>query len=196
MLRTFSLAAIAAVALSAPATTALAQGDDAALAAFEKVCWAGAGDYLGTVGAANADGWKDSSVISDTPAGLSITDKTAREKSAGGATLTLLVTRGLQHTAKSGDFAVMTCKLSANKAVGGMMADSKAWMGGAAADNTPPDPTFAVYYVANGGATPSHIGLAGTQGAMNTSGAFGVLKFQSDSDSATFVYQVFSKPKA
>jgi hypothetical protein len=195
MIRTFSLAAIAAFALSAPATTALAQGDDAALSAFEKICWGGGGDYLGTIKAANGDGWQDSSVIADTPAGVSITGKTAREKASGGATLTLLVTQGLQHT-KTGDFNLVTCKLSSNKPVGGMMADSKAWMGGVAADNTPPDPTFAVYYVSTGQGSPTHIGPGGVQSTMDATGAFGVLKFQSDSDSATFVYQVYSKPKA
>lgn len=189
MIRFLSLAA-AVAALSLP-VAAFAQGPDPAFDSFQKICWGAGGDYLGAVKAADADGWHDTQVIAPTENGVSITDKAAREKAAGSETLTILVTRGLQHT-KTGDFKVDTCKLSVNKSDAGLIGEGKTWLSGAAQDNAA-DPNFSVYYVKLGGSAPSHIGPGGAQSAMDTGGGFGVLKFQSDSDGGILVYQVYSK---
>jgi hypothetical protein len=192
MIRILSLAAaVAALAAPISASAADAGGPDPAFDAFQKICWGAGGDYLGAVKSADADGWHDTQVIAPTDNGVSITDKAAREKPAGSVTLTLLVTRGLQHT-KTGDFKVDTCKLSVNKADAGLIGEGKSWLSGAAQDNAA-DPNFSVYYVKLGSGAPSHIGPGGAQSAMDTGGGFGVLKFQSDSDGSIIVYQVYSK---
>ncbi|HEY1752280.1 MAG TPA: hypothetical protein VGG29_13555 [Caulobacteraceae bacterium] len=189
MIRILSLAA-AAAALAVPVTS-FAQGGDPAFGAFQKICWSANGDYVGAVKAADADGWKDTQVIAPTEAGVSLTDKAAREKPAGSETMTLLVTRGLQHT-KGGDFKVDTCKLTVNKADAGLIDAGKAWLGGVDQDNKA-DKTLAVYYVKLGGASPEHVGAAGVQAAMDKGGGFGVLKFQADSDAGILVFQAYTK---
>lgn len=191
MQRLLPLAACAAM-LAVPMTVAAQGPGDPALDAFQKVCWSNGGDYMATLKTAQDDGWTDTAVTGEDAGPVSITDKAAKAKFANGANLTLLVTRGLQHT-KSGDVKVATCKLTVSKADAALIGEGKSWLGGATPDNSPPDPTLAVYYVklAPGG-SPSHLSQADLGPALN-SGGFAVLKFQQDSDAGILVYTAYSK---
>jgi hypothetical protein len=189
MKRLLSLAASAAM-LAAPMSVVHAQGPaDPAFDAFQKVCWSTGGDYLAALKAADADGWTDTAVVADAQSPVSVTDKAARAKFAAGANLTLLVSRGLQHT-KGGDFKVDTCKLTVAKPDAALIGEGKAWLGGAAPDSG--DPTLAVYYVKLAPGSPSHVAQSALNDAM-AAGGFVVLKFQQDSDAGIMVYQAYSK---
>ena len=190
MKRLLSLAASAAM-LAAPMSVAHAQGGDPAFDAFQKVCWATGGDYLAALKAADGDGWTETAVADDTQSPFTVTDKAARGKfAAGGGNLTLLVSRGIQHT-KGGDVKVDTCKLTVSKPDAALIGEGKSWLGGVAPDAAP-DPTLAVYYAKLASGSPSHI----TQAALNdalAAGGFVVLKFQQDSDAGIMVYTAYSK---
>jgi hypothetical protein len=188
MKRLLSLAASAAM-LAVPMSVAHAQGADPAFDAFQKICWGTNGDYLGAIKAADADGWTEASVVAETAGPVSITDKAARAKVVGSQNLTLLVTRGLQHT-KGGDVKVDTCKLTASKPDAALIGEGKTWLGGAAPDSG--DATLAVYYAKLAPGAPAHVASTGLTDALNA-GGFVVLKFQQDSDAAIMVYQAFSK---
>jgi hypothetical protein len=189
MKRLLSLAASAAM-LAVPLSAAHAQAADPAFDEFQKICWGTNGDYLAAIKAADASGWGEASVVADTAGPVSITDKAARAKAVGGLNLTLLVTRGLQHT-KGGDYKVDTCKLTVNKADAALLGEGKAWFGGLAPD-AQPEPTLAVYYAKLAAGPPAHIGQAALNDAMGA-GGFVILKFQQDSDAAILVYQAYSK---
>jgi hypothetical protein len=189
MKRLLSLAASAAM-LAVPMSVAQAQGADPAFDAFQKICWGTNGDYLGAIKAADAEGWTEASVVADTAGPISITDKAARAKAMGGQNLTLLVTRGLQHT-KAGDVKVDTCKLTASKPDAALMGEGKSWFGGLAPD-AQPEPSLAIYYAKLAPGAPAHVASAGLNDALNA-GGFVLLKFQQDSDAAIMVYQAFSK---
>jgi hypothetical protein len=190
MKRLLSLAASAAM-LAAPMSVVHAQGPaDPAFDAFQKVCWSTGGDYLAALKAADADGWTDTAVVADAQSPVSVTDKAARAKFAAGANLTLLVSRGLQHT-KGGDVKVDTCKLTVSKPDNALIGEGKDWLGGAAPDAAP-DATLAVYYVKLAAGAPSHVGQAGLNDALNA-GGFVVLKFQQDADAGIMVYTAYSK---
>jgi hypothetical protein len=183
MTRLLSLAAAAAV-LAVP-LSASAQGADPSLAAFKKICWDTAGDYVQALKVASGENWTDTQVVAPTDANVSITDKAARDSGSG---LTLLVTRGLRHTS-SGDVKTSTCKMTLNKADGGLVAQGKAWVG---VDPDAGDATSAVYFVKPAPGKPDHVGKDGVQAAMN-SGGFAVLKFQQDDADSILTYQVFAK---
>jgi hypothetical protein len=188
MKRLFCLAA-AAAALAVPMSVSAQAAGDPAFASFQKVCWAANGDYLASLKAAEADGWTDTQVAAADPGPVSITDKAAKSKMVDGSALTLLVTRGLQHT-KGGDVKVATCKLTVSKPDNALIGEGKSWLGGAAPDSG--DPTLAVYYVKLAAGAPNHVGSAGLNDALNA-GGFVVLKFQQDSDAGIMVYQAYSK---
>jgi hypothetical protein len=188
MKRLLSLAASAAM-LAAPMSVAHAQGADPAFDAFQKICWSSGGDYLAALKSAEADGWSETQVAAEAAGPVSITDKAARAKMIGGQSLTLLVSRGLQHT-KGGDFKVDTCKLTVAKPDAALIGEGKAWLGGAAPDSG--DPTLAVYYVKLAPGSPSHVAQSALNDAM-AAGGFVVLKFQQDSDAGIMVYQAYSK---
>jgi hypothetical protein len=183
MTRLLCFAAAAAV-LAVP-MSASAQGADPAFAAFKKICWDTAGDYVQALKVATGDNWTDTQVVAPTDASVSITDKAARDNGAG---LTLLVTRGLRHTS-SGDVKTSTCKMTLNKADGALVAEGKAWVG---VDPDGGDATSAVYFVKPGPGKPNHVGKDGVQAAMN-GGGFGVLKFQQDDSDGILTYQVYAK---
>jgi len=190
MKRLLSLAASAAILAVPMSVSAQAAGGDPAFAAFQKVCWSSGGDYMATLKAAQDDGWTDTAVVGEEPGPVSVTDKAAKAKFANGANLTLLVSRGLQHT-KSGDVKVATCKLTVSKADSALIGEGKAWVG--VAPDAAPDPTLAVYYVKlTPGGAPSHVGQADLAGALN-GGGFAVLKFQQDADAGILVYTAYSK---
>jgi hypothetical protein len=189
MKRLLSLAASAAM-LAVPVAVSAQGSGDPAFDAFQKVCWATGGDYLASLKAADADGWTETAVVADAQSPVSITDKAARAKLIGGSNLTLLVSRGIQHT-KSGDVKVDTCKLAVSKADNALIGEGKSWMGGAAPDAAP-DPTLAVYYVKLATGAPNHVAAAGLNDALNA-GGFVILKFQQDSDSGIMVYTAYSK---
>jgi hypothetical protein len=184
MTRLLCFAAAAAV-LAVP-MSASAQGADPALAAFKKICWDTAGDYVQSLQAAAGENWTDTQVVAPAEANVSITDKAARDNGAG---LTLLVTRGLRHTS-GGDFKVATCKMTLNKADADLVGAAHDWVG---VDADSGDKTSSIYFVKMGPGKPEHIGSSGTQTAMNASGGFGVLKFQQDDTDAILVYQVYAK---
>jgi len=161
---------------------------DPAFDAFQKICWSTNGDYLATLKTADADGWTEAQVVAEPAGPVSVTDKAARAKVIGSSNLTLLVSRGLQHT-KGGDFKVDTCKLAINKPDAALIGEGKSWLGGAPDSG---DPTLAVYYVKLAPGTPAHIGQSGLNDAM-AAGGFVVLKFQQDADSGIMVYQAYSK---
>ena len=190
MQRLLSLAACAAI-LAVPMSAAAQAPADPAFNAFQKVCWSSGGDYMATLKAAQDDGWTDTAVVADEQGPVSVTDKAAKAKFANGSSLTLLISRGLQHTS-TGDFKVATCKLTVSKPDGSLLGEGKSWLGGVAPDAAP-DPTMEVYYVklAPGG-SPDHIGKAGIAEALN-GGGFAVLKFQQDSDAGILVYTAYSK---
>jgi hypothetical protein len=188
MKRLLSLAA--AVAALAVPMSAAAQGADPAFASFRKVCWDTNGDYLASLKAAEADGWTDTQVVADTQGAVSVTDKAAKSKIVEGSALTLLVSRGLQHT-KGGDVKVDTCKLTVSKPDNALIGEGKSWMGGAAPDAAP-DPTLAVYYAKLANGAPNHVAAAGLNDALNA-GGFVILKFQQDADAGIMVYQAYSK---
>lgn len=183
-----SIAIAAAISALAIPISASAAGADPAFDAFQSICWNTAGDYLATIKAADADGWTNADLVADKEAGLSITDQAAREKTVGGARLTLLLSRGLRHVS-SGDIKEQTCKLSTSRANSGLVGEGKAWVGSAPDGG---DPTLAVYYVKLASGKPDHVGKDGANAAM-AAGGFGVLKFQQDSDAAIMVYQSYSK---
>src|SRR5580704_9932904 len=190
MQRLLSLAAAAAM-LAVPLSAAHAQGSgDPAFDEFQKVCWSTNGDYLAALKAADAGGWTDTAVVAEPDSAVSITDKAARAKFSGGASLTLLVSRGLQHT-KGGDVKVDTCKLTVSKPDNALIGEGKSWLGGMAPDKAP-DGTLAVYYMKLAPGAPSHVGEAGLNDALN-SGGFVVLKFQQDEDAGIMVYTAYSK---
>jgi hypothetical protein len=186
MIRSFAIAA-AACALAVPMSAAAADADPV-LASFQSICWNSAGDYLASIKAADADGWKDTDIVADAEPGLSVTDKAAREKDVAGMRYTLLVSRGLRHIS-TGDIKEQTCKLSVNKPDNALVGEGQSWVG-APADGG--DATFAVYYVKLAPGAPAHVGKDGANAAM-AAGGFGVLKFQQDSDSGILVYQSYSK---
>ena len=188
MKRLLPLAA-AAAALAIP-MCASAQGNDAAFASFQKVCWDTNGDYLASLKAAEADGWTDTQVVADAQSPVSITDKAAKSKIVNGSSLTLLVSRGLQHTS-GGDVKVDTCKLTVGRADNALIGEGKSWMGGAAPDAAP-DPTLAVYYAKLSPGAPNHVPQTGLNDALNA-GGFVILKFQQDADAGIMVYQAYSK---
>ena len=185
MIRSFAIAAVAALAVPMSAAAATA---DPAFDAFQSICWNTGGDYVAAVKAADDGGWKDTDVVVDSEPGLSVTDKAAREKAVGDARLTVLVSRGLRHIS-TGDIKEQTCKLSVNKADSALVGEGQSFVG-AAPDGG--DPTFAVYYVKLAPGAPVHVGKAGANSAM-AAGGFGVLKFQQDSSSGIIVYQSYSK---
>jgi hypothetical protein len=189
MQRLLSLAAAAAM-FAVPLSAAHAQGSsDPAFDEFQKVCWSTNGDYLAALKAADAGGWTDTAVVSEPDSAVSVTDKAARAKFSGGSSLTLLVSRGLQHT-KGGDVKVDTCKLTVSKPDNQLIGEGKSWLGGVAQDSG--DPTLAVYYVKLAPGAPSHVGQAGLNDALNA-GGFVVLKFQQDQDAGILVYTAYSK---
>ncbi|HLY78520.1 MAG TPA: hypothetical protein VKQ70_04050 [Caulobacteraceae bacterium] len=192
MIRTLAVAA-AVSALAIPATAAAAS--DQALDAFQSICWGTSGDYLAVLKAASSAGWTDTAVTGGDDEGVSITDKTAKEKAAdGGGSLTLLVSRGLRRltnptTKALTEVKVTTCKVSYSKPDSGLIAAAQSWIG------APPDggePTLAVYYVALGAGKPSDVGKAGVNTAV-FGGGLSILKFQQDSDSTILVDQSYSK---
>lgn len=185
MIRTLAIAAaVSALALPASATAA-----DAAFDAFQSICWGTGDDYVAALKAADASGWANTSVTAPDEAGISITDKAAREKSVdGGGRLTLLISRGLRHLS-TGDMKVTTCKLSYSKPDAGLIGAAKSWIGDGP-DNT--DPTMAIYYVGLGAGKPNHIGKAG-MGAALAGGGVSILKFQQDNDASIVVDQSYSK---
>jgi hypothetical protein len=186
MIRTLALAA-AVSALAAP-ITASAAGADPALDAFQSVCWSPGGDYLATVKAADADGWKDTDVVADPDTSVSITDKTAREKDTPTGRLTLLVSRGLRHTS-TGDLKVNTCKVSLNKPDTVLISDASGWIG---APQDGGDATLAAFYVKLGAGKPQHVAKADLNAAM-AAGGFTILKFQQDPSASILVYQSYAK---
>lgn len=188
MKRLLSLAA-AAAALALPMSVSAQGSGDAAFDAFQKVCWNTGGNYVAALQAAQSDGWTDTAVVADTQGPVTVTDKAAKAKLAGGSNLTLLLTRGIQHT-KGGDVKVDTCKLTISKPDDALIGEGKSWLGGAAPDGG--DPTMAVYYVKLAGGSPSHVGQAGLNDALNA-GGFVILKFQQDSDAGIMVYTAYSK---
>jgi hypothetical protein len=144
---------------------------------------------VGVLKAASAAGWTDTAVTGGDEAGVSITDKAAKEKAVdGGGRLTLLVTRGLRHMA-SGDLKVTTCKLSYTKPDPTLISGAQSWIGGAPDGG---DATLAIYYVGLAGGTPNHVGKAGMSAALS-GGGLSILKFQQDSDSTILVDQSYSK---
>jgi hypothetical protein len=185
MIRTLAIAAaVSALALPASAATA-----DVALDAFQSICWGTTDDYVAALKAAAAAGWTDTAVTGGDEAGVSITDKAAKEKSVdGGGRLTLLITRGLRHVS-TGDLKVTTCKLSFSKPDPGLIGAAQAWIGGAPDGG---DATLAVYYVGLSSGAPNHVGKAG-MGAALASGGLSILKFQQDSDAGILVDQSYSK---
>lgn len=188
-MKLLSLAA-AAAALAVPMSVSAQGGGDPAFDAFQKVCWNTGGNYMAAVQAAADDGWTDTAVVADTAGPVSITDKAAKSKLAGGSNLTLLVSRGIQHT-KGGDIKVSTCKLTISKPDNALIGEGKSWMGGAAPDAAP-DPTLAVYYAKLAAGAPNHVAQAGLNDALNA-GGFVILKFQQDSDAGIMVYTAYSK---
>jgi len=181
-----SLALAAAVgALAVPMSAAAA---DAAFDAFQTVCWAPAGDYVASVKAADADGWKETDIVADTDNTISITDKAAREKITDAGRLTLLVTRGLRKTS-TGDLKVNTCKVSINKPDTALISDASSWIG---APQDGGDPTLAAFYVKLGAGKPQHLTKADLNAAM-AAGGFTILKFQQDPSSSILVYQSYAK---
>jgi len=184
MIRSIAIAA-AVCALGAPVSAAAA---DPVFDAFQSICWDTGGDYLASVKAADASGWKDTNVVADVEAGLSVTDKAAREKQVGNQTYTVFISRGLRHIS-TGDVKEQSCKLVTNKADNALVGEGQSWIGAA------PDaggPTLAVYYVKLAPGKPDHVGKDGINAAM-AGGGFGILKFQQDSDSGIMVYQGYSK---
>ncbi|HEY1427436.1 MAG TPA: hypothetical protein VGF50_12245 [Caulobacteraceae bacterium] len=190
MKRLLSLAACAAVLAVPVSVAAQAPAADPALNAFQKVCWASGGDYMASLKAADADGWTDTAVTGEDAGGVSVTDKAAKAKLANGASLTLLVSRGLQNLKDIGQVKVVTCKLAVSKPDSGLVSESKAWLG--VAPDNPADPTLAVYYVKMAPGAPSHVSKDGLAGAIN-SGGLAILKFQQDSDGGILVYTGYSK---
>lgn len=189
-MRPHLLIAAAAAAFALPVSMAAAQGAaDPNIDAFRSICWNSAGDYVATVKAADADGWKDTQVVTNADDGVSVTDKAAREKAGQDGDMTMLVTRGLRHTKSGQDIKVDTCKLTINKPDAGLIGASQAWVG-AAPDSG--DATLAVYYVKPGAGQPDHLAASQLNAALG-SGGLGILKFQQDSDATTMVYQVYSK---
>jgi len=188
MKRLLSLAA-AVAALAVPMSASAQGGGDPALAAFQKVCWSTSGDYLASLKAAADDGWTDTQVAPEAAGPVSVTDRAAKSKVVEGTALTLLVTRGLQHT-KGGDVKVATCKLTISKPDNALIGEGKNWLG--AAPDAAPDPTLAVYYEKLANGSPSHVPATGLQDALN-SGGFVILKFQQDADAGIMVYQAYSK---
>jgi hypothetical protein len=183
-----SLALLAAVSALALPATAMAQ-TDAALAAFQSICWNTTDDYVAILKAAGDAGWTNADVTAPDEDGVSVTDKAAREKSVeGGGRLTLLVSRGLRHIS-SGDLKVTTCKISFSKGDPGLISGAQAWIG-SAPDNT--DPTLAIYYVSLASGKPNHVGKAG-MGAALSAGGLSILKFQQDSNASIMVDQSYSK---
>jgi hypothetical protein len=189
MKRLLSLAASAAM-LAVAFSVAHAQTSDPAFDEFQRVCWSTGGDYLAALKAADTGGWTETQVVAEASGPVSVTDKAARAKSAGGLNMTLLVSRGLQHT-KGGDVKVDTCKLTVSKADNALIGEGKSWFGGAAPDATP-DPTLAVYYAKLAAGSPTHVAQAGLNDALNA-GGFVILKFQQDSDAGIMVYTAYSK---
>ncbi|HEX3406279.1 MAG TPA: hypothetical protein VHS81_03495 [Caulobacteraceae bacterium] len=188
MKRLLSLTA-AAAALAVPMSVSAQGAGDPAFAAFQKVCWGTNGDYVASLKAAQDDGWTDTQVAPEAAGPVSVTDKAAKSKILEGSALTLLVTRGLQHT-KGGDVKVDTCKLTISKPDTALIGEGKSWLGGAAPDAG--DPTLAVYYVKLAPGSPNHVAQTGLTDALNT-GGFVVLKFQEDADAGIMVYQAYSK---
>jgi hypothetical protein len=188
MKRLLSLAAAAAV-LAVPMSVSAQAPGDPAFESFRKVCWSTNGDYVASLKAAQDDGWTDTQVVADTAGPVSVTDKAAKSKIMSGSNLTLLVTRGLQHT-KGGDVKVDTCKLTISKPDEALIGESKSWLGGAAPDGG--DPTMAVYYVKLAPGSPNHVAPAGLNDALNA-GGFVILKFQQDADAGIMVYTAYSK---
>jgi hypothetical protein len=185
MIRSLAIAA-AVSALAIPASAAAA---DAAFDAFQSICWGTSDNYLAALKAAAAAGWTDTAVSGGDEAGVSITDKAAKEKSVdGGGRLTLLITQGLRHMT-TGDLKVVTCKLSYSKPDPGLISAAQTWIGGAPDGG---DATLAVYYVGLSTGTPNHVGKAGMNAALS-SGGLSILKFQQDSDAGILVDQSYSK---
>ena len=189
MKRLLPLAASAAM-LAVPMSVSAQAPGDPAFDAFQKVCWGTGGDYVAALKAADGDGRTETAVVADTQSPVSVTDKAARAKFAAGASLTLLVSRGIQHT-KGGDVKVDTCKLTVSKPDNALIGEGKNWLGGVAPDAAP-DPTLAVYYVKLAPGSPNHVSQAGLNDALNA-GGFVVLKFQQDADAGILVYTAYSK---
>ncbi|HEY2707381.1 MAG TPA: hypothetical protein VGI95_04950 [Caulobacteraceae bacterium] len=186
MIRIVALAA-AVSALAIP-MTASAAGADPAFDAFQSLCWNNSGEYVSTTHAADADGWRNTDVVADSDANMSITDKAAREKTTDAGRLTLLVTHGLRHMS-TGDLKVNTCKVSFNKADAGVIGEASSWIG---APQDGGDNTLGAFYVKLGAGKPVHLAKADLNAAM-AAGGFTILKFQQDSGDAVLVYQSYAK---
>lgn len=179
--------AATAAALAFP-LAALADTGDPGLDAFQSVCTQTGASYVNVLKAADGAGWSETQVVPETDASVSITDQAAREKTVNGATLTLLVNRGLRHT-KGGDISQAVCKISVNKPDAGVIDRAKGWLGFAPDGG---DATLSIYYVKAGPGAPQHL----AQSELNTAlaaGGFSIIKVQQDQGSAIFVYQSFSK---
>jgi hypothetical protein len=181
------LLAAAAAALAFP-LAAFADTGDAALDAFQSVCANTGGTYVNVLKAADSSGWSETQIVPETDAAVSITDQAAREKVVNGATLTLLVNRGLRHT-KGGDISQSTCKISFNKPDAGVLDRAKTWIG-VAPDGG--DATLSVYYVKGGGGAPQHLVSSQLNDAM-AAGGFSIIKVQQNNDSAILVYLGYAK---
>jgi hypothetical protein len=181
------LLAAAAAALAFPIAASAATGD-AGLDSFSNVCAETGGTYVNVLKAADSSGWTETQVVPETDSAVSITDQAAREKVVNGATMTLLVNRGLRHT-KGGDISQSVCKISVNKPDAGVIDRAKTWLGFAPDGG---DATLSVYYVKGGAGAPQHLAQSELNNALSA-GGFAIIKVQQDSGSAIFVYQGFSK---
>jgi hypothetical protein len=181
------LLAAAAAALAFP-IAAFADSGDPALDAFQTVCAQPGASYVNVLRAADGNGWTETQVAPETDASVSITDQAAREKTVNGATLTLLINRGLRHT-KGGDISQSVCKISINKPDPGVIGRAQTWLGFAPDGG---DATLSIYYVKAGGGAPQHVPQSELNTAM-AAGGFSIIKVQQDSSSAIFVYQAFTK---
>jgi hypothetical protein len=180
-MRSQLLIAAAAAALAFPVAASAA---DPALDAFESICWKTSADFPAVVQAADSGGWTNAELMADAMAGVSVTDKTAREKIGGGSDLKLLATRGTK-----GDIVVRTCTISAKGGQAGLLDRAKTWLGVAPQSSDAGKATYLV--TLDGGKI---VALAqGEVDAAVAKGGVHLIKFHQDGTNETLDYTRISK---
>ncbi len=186
-----SLAAFAALSMTAAAGQAFASPSDDAFNAFRAICGTAGTDFPAVVAAADAGGWKATQITADTMPNVSVTDKQARDKKVGEANLALFVTRGLMHS-KAGDLTVTTCTLSSDKANGpALIALAQQWVGTPPHDTTPTKTGFR--YSLNGAdPAPAPVPAGGISAAV-AAGGMVLMSVQTGGGKATLDIEKFKK---
>ena len=139
LVKTCLAAALGAI-IAAPAVAGGPPGPAGGQAfdAFAQVCADTHADYPAMTAAADAGGWKATEVRAGTMEGVAVSDKISRDKSMGGATLTLFAWRGLK-----GAIQISACTVRVSKGrFDDLRGVAQAWLGFAPQEGAEKKATF------------------------------------------------------